>query len=146
MPHLRATDSARRRSGILAVVHEARIERALRTPQAMGLDVLLPAPRQVRIEVLDGVELVVEVAIDERRAGAQPRLGAGQGLDHGMRLLAKVIADTGRGRCRRESCARRRRAGGGGAWLLDRRRARGGNGWRTSRYSPGRGDLERQPT
>src|SRR5215831_21285560 len=108
------------------MVHEARVVRALRSPHAVRLDVLLPASRQVRVQVLDRVELVVEISVDQGRARPQPRLRAslGQGLDHGQRLPPLVITDTARARYLRESYALADRAGARSASLQDRRRAR----------------------
>ena len=62
--------AARRRAGVLAMVHEARVVAAggPRMPYVSMWSRQRCA--QVRIEVLDRVELVVEVAVDQRRARA----------------------------------------------------------------------------
>src|SRR5579859_5579583 len=77
------------RSGIGAVVHEARIVGAAWTARAVGLEVVAPALRQVGVEVLDRVQLVVKVAVDQ--GPARPcarRCFADCGDDHGCLLTS----------------------------------------------------------
>ena len=99
--HVGARRTAGRRPGILAVIHEARIVAAVGGAHAERVQVVAPALRQVGVEILERVDLVVQVAIDDRGAGCRAGLGGGHfphvhdrcrhGLAH-VRLLAVLQA------------------------------------------------------
>ena len=76
---LRSGAAAGRRARILARPHEARVVAAVGGTQAEGIQVLAPALRQVGVEILEGVDLVVQVAINDRRARRSSRLDSGGG-------------------------------------------------------------------
>src|SRR4051794_24841984 len=58
-------------SGVLAMVHEARVVAAAGAARTEGVDMVAPTLRQIGIQVFDRIELVVEVAVDQ--GAARPR-------------------------------------------------------------------------
>ena len=76
---LRAGAAAGRRTRILARTHETRVVAAVGGADAERIQVIAPAARQVGVQVPDGVDLVVQVAVDDRRAHRGGGLGGGCG-------------------------------------------------------------------
>ena len=76
---LRSGAAAGRRTRILARPHEPRVVAAVGGAHAERIQVIAPAARQVGVQVLDGVDLVVQVAVDDRGSRRRGRLGGGNG-------------------------------------------------------------------
>src|SRR5207248_7501344 len=80
--YFRSAATPGRRPRVFAVVHEARVVATGDARGPVGVDVLPPALRQVGVQVLDRIQLVVEIAVDQRLPGPTAGLRALQGYNH----------------------------------------------------------------
>ena len=73
------------------MVHEARVIGSAWTARAKRVEMLAPTLREVRVQVLDGIELVVKIAVDQRAAGAHRlHFGSRGSQHHGLQLIQRA--------------------------------------------------------